>query len=190
MNFEQHFSEYRRRLIDIFDEDLMVQTSVAAEILSMIPAAKSTLYLCGNGGSAGNANHLANDFLYCCGSSIGIKYKVESLASNPSIISCLANDTGYENIFSSQLEAKGRKGDVLLALSGSGNSKNIISALEMANEKGIKTISITGFTGGKAAIMSDVSIHLKSSDMQICEDYQMILGHMIVQHIRSILRKK
>ena len=127
--------------------------------------------------------------LYCCGSSIGIKYKVESLASNPSVVSCLANDTD-KNIFSSQLEAKGKKGDVLLALSGSGNSKNIISALEMANEKGIKTISITGFTGGKAAIMSDVSIHLKSSDMQICEDYQMILGHMIVQHIRSILRKK
>ena len=65
-----------------------------------------------NGGSAGNTNHLANDF-YIAGSSIGIKYKVESLASNPSIISCLANDTGYENIFSSQLEAKGRKGDVL-----------------------------------------------------------------------------
>ena len=94
----------------------------------------NTVFLCGNGGSAGNAIHLANDFNYGIDKNGGIGLRVEALPANPSILTCLANDEGYETIFSQQLTVKANRGDVLIALSGSGNSPNIVKALEVANK--------------------------------------------------------
>ena len=105
------------------------------------------LFICGNGGSAGNAIHIANDFIYgIANKSDGLGLKVHALSSNPSIITCLANDISYDDIFSHQLQVLGNKADVLLALSGSGNSPNIIKAIEVAKEKEIQTFAILGYT--------------------------------------------
>lgn len=146
------------------------------------------VYLCGNGGSAGNAVHLANDFLYGIAPD-GNAMKVEALAANTSVLTCLGNDIGYENIFSHQLKVKAEVGDILIVLSGSGNSPNIVSALEEAAQKSMQSFAILGYSGGKAKALADVTIHFPVDDMQIAEDTQLIVGHMLMQHLNQELQR-
>ena len=140
-----------------------------------------TIYLCGNGGSAGNANHLANDFLYGAGVTNGIGLKVESLSANPAVLTCLANDIGYENVYAEQLRVKGEPGDVLIVLSGSGNSPNVVRALEVGQAKGMTTFAILGYSGGKCRELAQHPIHFPVDDMQVSEDLQMVIGHLCMQ---------
>jgi len=139
------------------------------------------VFLCGNGGSAGNAIHLANDLLYGISKTHGSGLRVNALPANTSVLTCLANDEGYDEIFSLQLAVQGSKDDVLIVLSGSGNSPNILKALERAKKMGIRSYAILGYKGGKAKAMADVPIHFAVDDMQISEDMQLIVGHMIMQ---------
>jgi D-sedoheptulose 7-phosphate isomerase len=97
------------------------------------------------------------------------------------VITCLANDVGYEEIFSYQLAVQARAHDVLIVLSGSGNSPNIVSALQQARKIGMRSYAIVGYAGGKAKSLADVSVHFVANDMQIAEDMQLIAGHMIMQ---------
>jgi D-sedoheptulose 7-phosphate isomerase len=101
------------------------------------------------------------------------------------VMTCLANDEGYDEVFAAQLAVQARAGDVLVVFSGSGNSKNIIRALEQARKMGMTSYAVLGFDGGKAKALCDVLIHFETDDMQIAEDAQLILGHMIVQHLHS-----
>ena len=146
---------------------------------------KGKLFICGNGGSAGNAIHLANDFIFGAGYPHRPGIDVEALPANAAVLTCLANDLGYEDIFSYQLRSKAKSGDILLSLSGSGNSKNIIKALIAAKDLGVITHSFLGFSGGQAKLLSDHSIHVNCNDMQICEDIQLIIGHHLVQALHS-----
>ena len=132
---------------------------------------------------AGNANHLANDFTYGAGVSHGIGLRIESLSANPSVITCLANDLGYENIYSEQLRVKANAGDVLVVFSGSGNSQNVIQALEMGNSLGMHTFAVLGYSGGACKSIAQHPLHFAIDDMQIAEDLQLIIGHMIMQHL-------
>jgi len=140
-----------------------------------------SIYICGNGGSAGNAVHMANDLIYGAGVNSGGGLRVEALSANTAVLTCLANDTGYENIFSEQLKIKGDHGDLLIALSGSGNSSNIIRAIETANEIGMRTFAILGYSGGRCKDIVDHAIHFEVDDMQIAEDLQMIVAHICMQ---------
>lgn len=140
-----------------------------------------TLYLCGNGGSAGNALHLANDLVYGIAKDKGPGMRAHALSANTSILTCLANDLDYSQIFSAQLEVYGRPDDVLIVLSGSGNSPNILRAIGAAKKIGMKTFAMLGYSGGKAKAMVDVPIHFAVDDMQIAEDLQLVAGHMIMQ---------
>jgi len=137
-----------------------------------------SVFICGNGGSAANANHLANDLLYGINPN-GKGIKVHSLCANSSVNTCLANDTGYENVFSRQLNTLGAQDDLLIALSGSGNSQNVVNALKEARNIGIKTCAILGFDGGKCCKLADTVIHFQIDDMQVSEDFQIIIGHML-----------
>ncbi len=139
------------------------------------------VFLCGNGGSGGNANHLANDFLYALSKTKGSGLRVHSLSANPSTLTCLANDEGYDQVFSLQLAVLARAGDVLVAFSGSGNSPNIVKALEEAKAIGMTSYAVLGYSGGKAKALADVPIHFAIDDMQIAEDAQMVVGHMLMQ---------
>lgn len=141
------------------------------------------VFLCGNGGSAANAVHIANDFLYPIAKSGGKAIKVNALTANTAVLTCLGNDIGYESVFSRQLETLAAKGDVLLALSGSGNSANIIKAIKTAKSLGMKTWGILGYDGGKCLKIADRSVHIKLNDMQIVEDMQLAVGHMIMRSI-------
>lgn len=139
------------------------------------------VFICGNGGSAGNAVHLANDFLYGISKTHGSGLRVTALSANTAVITCLANDEGYDNIYSMQLAVQARAEDVLIVLSGSGNSSNILKVLEQANKMGVKSYAILGYTGGKAKTLSSVPIHFMVNDMQIAEDMQLVAGHVIMQ---------
>jgi len=176
-----HFADYSRRLNDVLTAaDLSGAVRLAEELGDCWRTGRQ-VFLCGNGGSAGNAAHLANDFLYGISKTRGSGLRVTALTANPSVLTCLANDEGYEHIFSMQLAVSARPGDLLIALSGSGNSENIVQALEEARRIGVISYAILGFTGGKAKRLADVPIHFDVHDMQIAEDMQLIVGHMLMQ---------
>ncbi len=175
------FSDYSRRLRTVLQEADWSAVGLLAEELHDCWKTGRQVFLCGNGGSAANAIHLANDFLYGISKTSGSGLKVNALPANSSVITCLANDEGYDEIFSLQLAVQARTNDVLVALSGSGNSPNILKALEQANQIGMKTFAILGYTGGKAKTLANVPIHFPVDDMQISEDVQQVVGHMISQ---------
>lgn len=139
------------------------------------------VFMAGNGGSAGNAVHLANDYLYAMSKRAGSGLRVHALPANPSVLTCLANDEGYDKIYSLQLAVLARPGDVLIVYSGSGNSPNILRALEEARRIGMRSYAVLGYSGGKAKALADVPIHVEVDDMQIAEDAQLIFGHMLMQ---------
>ena len=177
----EYFSEYSKRLQTILVDSEWTAVKQLAEDIQICWQEDRRVFLCGNGGSAGNAIHLANDFLYGIAKQSGGGLKVLSLSDNPAVITCLANDIGYDQIFSEQLAVQAKKGDLLIALSGSGNSPNIIRVIEQAKVMGVKSYAILGFTGGKCKKLVDVPIHFPINDMQIAEDLQIVVGHMLMQ---------
>ncbi|MDD4601665.1 MAG: SIS domain-containing protein [Negativicutes bacterium] len=153
---------------------------------------KRQVFLCGNGGSAANAMHIANDFIYGIGKRSDEALKVHALSTNQSILTCLANDISYDDIFSYQLEVLGQQDDILIALSGSGNSPNIVKAIKTAKKIGMHTFAILGYDGGRCLAITEESIHIPINDMQIAEDMQLIIGHMLMQwlNIKIVIEKK
>jgi D-sedoheptulose 7-phosphate isomerase len=143
------------------------------------------VFICGNGGSAGNALHIVNDFFYGVTKKRGPGLRVHALPANVSVLTCLANDEGYASIYSMQLETLAQRDDVLIVLSGSGNSPNILAALETAKTIGMQSFAILGYDGGKAKAMADCALHYAVDDMQIAEDTQLIIGHMLMQWLYS-----
>ena len=139
------------------------------------------VFIIGNGGSAGNAIHLANDFIYGISKTLGSGIRMHALPANQAMLSCLGNDLGYDRVFSHQLAVMGSSGDLLIALSGSGNSPNILRAIEQARLQNIRSFAILGYTGGKALEICDCAIHVPVNDMQISEDSQLIVGHILMQ---------
>ena len=185
-NFKNFTKSYLTKLINSFSDDQLRDMKVLAQELRNIWDKNNTLFICGNGGSGANAMHIANDLHYGIGDMLNHKkngIKVDALTSNTSVITCLANDLGYENIFSNQIEVKASKDDLLVVLSGSGNSQNVVNALKVANDKGMKTISILGFDGGMCKDLSETSIFFPVQDMQIAEDTQMIVFNICIKWI-------
>ena len=175
------YNTYVKKLetvLDNFDWKIVHQLTLS---LQEAWRTKNTVFLCGNGGSAGNAIHLANDFNYGIDKNGGIGMSVEALPANAAVLTCLANDEGYETIFSQQLKVKATPDDLLIVLSGSGNSQNVVNALEVGNNIGMKTFAILGYSGGKCKTLAQYPIHFEIDDMQIAEDLQLIVGHMCMQ---------
>ena len=174
---------YKVLLNHALNSEAMNQVSTLADALLDGWLGRKTIYLCGNGGSAGNAIHLANDLLHGAGVSNGCGLRVEAISANPAVLTCLANDLGYENIYSEQLRVKANQGDILIALSGSGNSPNIVKAIETANKIGMKTFAILGFDGGLCKSTAHFPIHFDVDDMQIAEDLQLVVGHICMKFL-------
>jgi len=151
------------------------------EDLEGIRSARRQVFLCGNGGSAANALHWANDLIYGAGKTGRGGLRAHALGANMPVATCLANDLTYDRIFSEQLAVLGSNGDLLIVFSGSGNSPNILRSLEMARSLGINSWAVIGFDGGKALALADHFVHFAVNDMQIAEDCQMALGHVITR---------
>ena len=187
--FTQSAFSYLKRLQACFNKANLEAVEKLANELQQAWINRRNVYICGNGGSAANAIHIANDLHYgigACGAGDKLPgLSVEALSANSGIITCLANDTGYENIYSHQLEVKCQKGDILIALSGSGNSPNIIKALTTANQIGVETFAILAFDGGHCKEVAKTAIHFEINDMQIAEDTQLVVGHLCMQWLNS-----
>lgn len=180
---EAFFADYASRLSGVLASSTWTSVASLAAAIHEAWMRGQQVFLCGNGGSAGNAIHLANDFVYGVAKRTGGGIKALALSANPAVMTCLANDVGYNNIYSEQLAVQGGEGDVLIALSGSGNSPNIVKVLEQARAMRIKSYAILGYSGGKCKELADVSIHFPVDDMQISEDMQLIVGHMLMQYL-------
>ena len=180
---------YLSKLRNIFQPDQLASIELLARDLYDAWVNCHHVYICGNGGSAANALHLANDFHYgigACGTAPKLPgLRVEALSANQGIITCLANDIGYENIFAHQLEVKARPSDLLIALSGSGNSENIVRALETARKINMKSYAVLAFHGGQRVEKADKVIYFPIKDMQIAEDTQLIVGHLCMQWLNK-----
>jgi D-sedoheptulose 7-phosphate isomerase len=164
--------------------DWSLITPLAEELLDCWGTGRQVFWI-GNGGSAGNATHLSNDFLYPISKKRGSGIRSHALTANAPVITCLANDEGYDEAFAMQLAVLANPGDVLIAFSGSGNSPNILRALEEAKAIGMKTFAILGFSGGRAKEITDYPIHFAIEDMQIAEDMQLIVGHMVMRYLHA-----
>jgi D-sedoheptulose 7-phosphate isomerase len=180
-----HFADYASRLGAILAVTDWSGVAALATDLHRCWREGRSVFICGNGGSAGNAIHLANDFLYGIAKGAGLGMRVQALSANTSVITCLANDVGYDRVFSSQLAVQGSERDVLLVFSGSGNSPNVVRAIEQARSMDIKSYAVLGFSGGICKSLADVAIHFPIDDMQIAEDLQLVMGHMIMQWLHA-----
>jgi histidinol-phosphate phosphatase family protein len=163
----------------------LVQVERAAGLLNAAYARDAVVFACGNGGSASIANHLQCDHSKGVRNGTELHTRVVSLSANAELLSAIANDIGYESVFEYQLQSQGRAGDVLVAVSSSGRSPNIVRALEWAAAHGMETISLTGFEGRPARDMASVSIHVDSQNYGVVEDAHQACMHLLAQYVRQ-----
>ena len=188
--------DYRRNIENYLKEEMEVINSLDVDVINEImdeitlsQERGNLVYICGNGGSAATASH------FCCDFNKGVSGKTDKntnficLSDNIPTMTAIANDISYDEIFSYQLESRIKQGDLLIVISGSGNSKNIVRAMEVAKEKGNKIIGLCGYNGGKVKEMSDICFHVNINNMQIVEDIHMMLDHCMM-FILTCLRKQ
>lgn len=144
----------------------------------------ATLYVCGNGGSASISNHLVCDHSKGGQTDTDLRPKVVSLATNIEMITAIANDIAFDDVFAYQLRTLAEKGDVLLTISASGDSENVVRAAEWANKNGVEVISFTGFKGGRTAKLAKVNLHVKGDNYGVVEDAHQSLMHILAQYVR------
>jgi D-sedoheptulose 7-phosphate isomerase len=149
---------------------------------------KRTVFTCGNGGSATTASHMAADLGKNSAMPGKERLRVIGLADNMSWFSALGNDLGYENVFVEQLANFVQSGDVLIAISASGNSPNVVKAAEYARAHGAKVIGLVGFKGGKLKEIADISVHSRIEDYGPVEDCHLMLDHIFVEALREHIR--
>ena len=172
------------KLANICKKKIANKIEDVAELIFLALKENNTLFWCGNGGSSSDSMHFSAEF-------IG-RYKKNrkplkslSLASDQGAITCIANDFGYENIFSRQIQGIGRPGDILICLTTSGNSRNIINAVKAGNKKKLKTILISGNNGGKCSGLSSYEILIPSKITSRIQEMQKLIGHLIIELVEK-----
>ena len=185
------FNEYTHNLSKSLSEVDLKKLSNAANKINQKIKNNKTIYVCGNGGSAAIANHYICDFLKYFREKTRKKSKIISLSNNVETITAISNDISYEKIFSYQAESLCEKGDLIIIISSSGNSKNIIELLKFAKKNKVFTIGFSGFKGGFLKKNCDISVHVEADNYGISEDSHHILMHLILQYlIKSLNIKK
>lgn len=185
MDFISKLQMYREREIAALNSIDLSSVNTVMSILEEARLNKKNIFICGNGGSAATASH------YCCDFNKGIsegqsnKYNFECLNDNIPTMMAIANDIGYEEVFRFPLKNKMKKGDILIGISGSGNSKNVVHAMEYAKSIGGVSIAIVGYDGGEMKRIADYCIHVNINDMQISEDLHIMLDHMMMYAMKQ-----
>lgn len=180
MNYVNDILDYIALEIEVLKKLDAEQINAALNLLDETRQKKGRIYICGNGGSAVTASHFQNDFNKGVSEYIEIPFRFHCLNDNVATLMAIANDIGYEEVFRFQLRNNLEENDVLVAISGSGNSPNVIHAVEYAKEHGCKIIGLTGFSGGKLKELSDISLHAPVNSMQVTEDIHMIFDHLMM----------
>ncbi|MBA3871289.1 MAG: SIS domain-containing protein [Anaerolineae bacterium] len=181
--------------------DVRVYFSTVQELLNKVPFAAvdqvvealisanqagQTVFICGNGGSASTATHFGCDLAKRPIVAGQPRYRVIPLTDNNALMTAISNDISYDAVFSEQLIPLVRKGDILIGISGSGNSKNVIKAVEVAKAAGATTIGFSGYDGGKLAPAVDISVHIPSFNMAMVEDVHLMLEHSICERLLAV----
>ena len=176
MEYIRNYLKHLKVALDGFDLETV---KYCREMIANARDRGSQIFVCGNGGSAATASHLANDLGK--GASLGQRkrFRIIALTDNIPWMTALANDVSYESIFSEQLENLGRPEDLLIAISGSGNSRNVLNAVELADRIGIRTLAWTGFGGGQLAGMVDHAVVVDSHHMGRVEEAHTVLMHLM-----------
>ena len=180
MEYNDLIKTYLEQEIDILKR---IDVSAVNEVLNLLEAGinrEATIYVFGNGGSAATASHFQNDFNKGVSEHIDKKFRFLCLNDNVATVMAVANDVGYEEVFRFQLQGKIKEGDILMAISGSGNSPNVINAVEYGKKQGCKVVGLTGYSGGRLKELSDISLHVPINSMQITEDVHMIFNHLMM----------
>jgi D-sedoheptulose 7-phosphate isomerase len=185
----QQFQDHVARTREILDRIDYPLVQKVVERLYEAYVEGQRVFIYGNGGSAATASHIAEDLAKSTvkDASVEKRLRVQSLSDATPFITALGNDWGYDTIYREQLITLASAGDVSIAISGSGNSPNIVNATRWAREKGLFTVGLTGFNGGKLKGMVDVAIHSPILDMEIAENAHMIVGHLFVGGLRSMV---
>lgn len=182
MNFIQNYISELKYTLDNLSQEVIVQV---LDILHEARLDNQQVFILGNGGSASTASHFVCDL----GKNTRVKgspnFRVMGLSDNMAIFSALANDEGYENVFAQQLANHIQQGDVVIGISTSGNSPNVVNAIHLANSVGAKTIGFTGFDSGKLGSMVDVNLHVPSDSIEQVEDVHLVLEHLITKALRE-----
>lgn len=180
INFSEDYIEYLYHILKNLNKKNIKEFE---NFLEVARKKKQTIFIAGNGGAAATSITMANDLGFDILKKTKVKktFRVQSLNDNPSVITAIANDTGYENIFLNQLKIHYKSGDLLILLSASGNSLNLIKACDWVKKQGGKTIGILGFDGGKLLKKCNLSIHIKTDKNEYgpVEDVQLILNHIL-----------
>ncbi len=156
------------------------EINAALNLLEQTFEGGNTVFVFGNGGSSATASHYQNDFNKGVSEHTEKKFNFQCLNDNVATVMAVANDIGFEEVFRFQLTGHMKPGDVVMAISGSGNSKNVLNAVEYAKSQGAKVIGLTGFGGGKLKELADVSLHVPINSMQITEDIHMVFDHLMM----------
>ena len=169
-------------------EECATAAAEAASLIASSLADGGTLMLCGNGGSAGDAQHIAAEFVATLDHARprpGLR--ALALTTDTSFLTAYSNDFGYQDIFSRQVETLGRSGDVFIGISTSGNSGNVVAAMEKAKSMGIKTIALTGASGGKLKAVADLTIAVPADQTALIQETHIALGHAITASVETAL---
>lgn len=190
VNYKKAMEAYIEKEIVVLKKLDLDELNLAMEAITDAFHRDAKIYTMGNGGSAATASHMVCDFNKGVSSVVGKKFRLQCLNDNVPSVMAIANDMSYDEVFSYQLQGVLEPGDLLVAISGSGNSKNIIKAVEYAKTTGCKVVGITGYSGGKLMQMADYKMHVAVDDMQIVEDIHMIFNHMMMRAFCDNLKNK
>lgn len=180
-----YFAAYAERLAKAAASVSPDALATAAGLMAAAMERDAQIYVCGNGGSAAIANHLVCDCVKSIQTDTMLKPRVHSLSSNVPFMTAVANDISYAEVFAYQLRSYGRPGDLLLTISSSGDSENIVRAIAAAHEIGMASIAFSGFSGGRSAQMAQAVLHVDSDNYGVVEDVHQSLMHALAQYIRQ-----
>lgn len=173
----RRYIEHERATLALLDVE---EINNALNLLLETMENGATVYCFGNGGSSSTASHFQNDFNKGVSEHTEKKFNFLCLNDNVATVMAVANDIGFEEVFRFQLQGHLKPGDVILAISGSGNSKNVINAVEYAKARGNRVIGLTGYNGGKLKALADVNLHVPINSMQVTEDIHMVFDHLMM----------
>lgn len=185
MNEKKYIKSYLSDLKKILDKLDLDEIQTIYNMISEVRKKEAMVYVMGNGGSAASSSHMVCDMGKNTRNEQDPRLKIQDLNSNIPIFSAYANDEGYENVFKEQIITLGKEGDLLIAISGSGNSENVLKAIQSAKEKGMQTMGISGFKGGKLKELVDFHCLIPSDDMEIIEDVHIIINHILTGLLRG-----
>ncbi|MGE4651089.1 MAG: SIS domain-containing protein [Myxococcota bacterium] len=174
------YFEHLQALMNRLD---LAEVEAAIELIRSAGQEKRKILVCGNGGSALTASHYINDWNKMAFLSTGTPFRGTCLSDNMGLMTAYSNDISYDDVYSEQLKNLMDPGDLVIAVSGSGNSENVVRALEYANGAGGVTLAISGYDGGKIKQLAQHSLWVPSFDMQLCEDLHFIFGHMVMKSL-------